>query len=130
SSVVGGGIVSWLWDFGDGNISTEQHPSHSFSKEGEFTVQLTVTSAKGCSRTTSRKVNVLPTPQADFSFSDACVSKEISFRNTSSPASGITYLWDFGDGTTSTLSDPVHAYENAQTYHVVLTATSPNGCIT
>ncbi len=55
---------TWLWDFGDPgsgalNTSTSQHPSHSYSDEGEYTVCLTVTSPNGCIDSVCRKVMIV-----------------------------------------------------------------------
>ncbi len=62
-------------------------------------------------------------PNAGFTFSNAGLA--VSFVNTSAGAD--SYLWDFGDGQTSTASDPVHTYAAQGIYNVLLTATNPNG---
>ena len=55
-SVDDSGIVSWLWDFGDGNTNTEQNPTHTYSNEGPFTVTLTVTDDQGLSDTIAKEI--------------------------------------------------------------------------
>ena len=73
-------------------------------------------------------VTVYPLPVAGFTAaSGACVGETVTFTNTSTGAS--TYSWDFGDGTTSTLSDPTHAYGGSGTFTIELTATTAFGCV-
>ncbi len=73
-------------------------------------------------------VYLAPDPSAGFTYlNDAGVPLKVLFTNTS--INGATYLWDFGDGTTSTDTVPVHTYDAAAEYIVTLTITSPDGCI-
>ena len=69
-------------------------------------------------------------PNFDINTVSGC-SGNYSFTNTSSAVSGIaSYLWDFGDGSTSTLASPSHTYVTSGTYYVNLTVTDTNGCKT
>ena len=134
----GGSIQSWSWNFGDppsgtNNVSTLQNPIHSFSGTGQFTVILQVTSTSGCvhSDTTLITINGLPT--ANFTFTDACEGSPTVFTNTSIANAGATgsiigYAWNFGDGGTSGLASPSHAYATYGNYVVTLTVTNSNGC--
>jgi len=121
---------SWLWDFGDGATSTEQHPVHVYTEVGTYTVSLTATNASGSdAETLVDYVQALPpAPVASFSSSAASgpVPHSVSFTDTSSgPPS--SWLWDFGDGATSTEQHPVHVYTEVGTYTVSLTATNSTG---
>lgn len=57
-----GSVVAWSWDFGDGNGSTQQHPTHAFSSEGTYSVSLTVTDDGGSQDTATHDVTVTPPP--------------------------------------------------------------------
>jgi PKD repeat protein len=117
----GPGTFSYAWDFGDGGTSTLQHPSHSYTATGSFTVTLTVTSSTGCSDTIV-KINavVISFIQASFnSPATVCVNEPAIFSNTTSPAPD-SVLWDFGDGTTSTDLDPTKIYTVPGLYTVKL----------
>jgi gliding motility-associated-like protein len=127
-----GAVSSWLWDFGDGNTSTQQNPGHTYTKSGKFTVTLVVTDANGCRNSIVKKDFITPNPPPDASFSasdtTSCdVPKTIQFK-AATTGSGYTYLWDFGDGGTATGDSPLHDYNNLGTYTVSLTVTDASGC--
>jgi PKD repeat protein len=130
SSISSGSITSYSWNFGDGQNSTSQHPYHYYATEGTYNVTLIVTSNNSCKDTISKSVTVYPKPNADFSFSNACLDDGINFKNLSSISSGslIAYNWDFGDGQNSTAQHPYHYYSTAGTYSVTLIVTSNNSC--
>jgi uncharacterized repeat protein (TIGR01451 family) len=115
-------LTTYEWDFGDGTTSNEEEPgSHLYDAAGSYTITLTACNTAGCDEF-SLVVEVLPLPLAAFTFSaDALV---VTFTNASTDAE--TYLWDFGDGITDTVADPVHTYAAAGTYTVTLWAY--NGC--
>jgi gliding motility-associated-like protein len=121
------GDTAWHWDFGDGNFSILEHPTHTFTQPGTYEVEL---SAFGCGFDTyGVSVVVLPQPEVAFSFAPqtVCVGEPFTFVNETPGAMGA--FWDLGDGTTSTLSTFEHAYAASGTYQVSLTVTSAvNGC--
>lgn len=121
------GDTAWHWDFGDGNFSILENPTHTYTQPGTYDVEL---SAFGCGLDTyAVTIIVLPQPQVAFSFAPqtVCVGEAFTFTNQTPGASGS--FWDFGDGNTSTLSTPQHAYAVSGTYDVSLTVTSAvNGC--
>jgi len=125
-----GDIISWEWDFGDGSTSDEADPSYEYADGGIFTVELTVTTDKGCVSTISYEVDVNAGPDVDFTVDDVCQNEPASFDNTTTITTGtITgYLWNFGDGETSTEEDPEHFYDAPGTFDVTLIAYSANGC--
>ncbi len=86
---------------------------------GEITV---IASSGGCADTINMRICLVDPPEADFSFSPTspCANVPVSFDNNSSGA--LSYLWDFGDGNTSTDVNPSHAYTSSGTYTVLLTA--------
>ncbi|MFN8395263.1 MAG: PKD domain-containing protein [Bacteroidia bacterium] len=128
-STPGAPIVSWLWDFGDGNTSTLQNPTHQYLP-GSWTVSLTVTDAVGCIRTLARPgYIVVQDPQAAFTINDTitCAGVALNFTNTST-GNALNYLWDFGDGNTSNAANPNHSYANNGNYTVTLSITDNLGC--
>ena len=127
-----GDINSWSWSFGDGGTSTEQNPSHIYENTGAYTVSLTV-SGTGGSDTETRENYIAAgeggPPVADFSALPAtgATPLEVEFINL---VTGVvtSFLWDFGDGGTSTeMTRFTHTYESAGSYTVSLTATGPGG---
>ncbi|MBP6334135.1 MAG: PKD domain-containing protein [Bacteroidia bacterium] len=130
STVASGIITSYNWNFGDTNTSTSQHPSHTYAAAGNYTVNLQVTTAGGCTNAISYPVTVNPLPVAAFSAAAVCSGSGSSFINTSSISTGsiASYSWDFGDTYSSTIASPGHIYAGPGTYSVRLIATSGLGC--
>ncbi|MBE3046265.1 PKD domain-containing protein, partial [Candidatus Bathyarchaeota archaeon] len=122
-----GAPTSWQWSFGDGTTSTAQNPSHAYSTAGAKTVTLTSTNASG-SNSSSRTVTVTTALAASFSFSPAspAAGQAVQFTDTSA-GSPISWQWNFGDGTTSTLQNPSHTYTMAGSKTVMLTVTNTSG---
>jgi len=128
-----GTITSWDWDFGDGTTSTEQNPSHQYTDMGEYMVQLTVTDNDGLTNTAEQPITLrnLP-PTASFTYSpvEPTVGEDILFSDASSDPERqpiTAWIWDFGDGATSTEENPTHAYETSGSYPVTLTVTDYEG---
>jgi PKD repeat protein len=122
-------ITGWEWDFGDGAISHTRNPSRSYAEAGEKTVELTVTDAAGASNSVQHTVTVAAAnpggPTADFTV--ACVGLDCTFTNTSTPATGLTYDWDFGDGNSSTDQSPTHTYAATEVTEYTATLTVTDG---
>ncbi|MCC6703058.1 MAG: PKD domain-containing protein [Fluviicola sp.] len=117
------------WSFGDGNFSTLTSPSHTYVNPGNYTVKLYVENANGCSDSLEQIITVYPNPTADFTYTiaDPCTQPSlVNFTNTSSGA--MNYEWNFGNSTTSTLTNPSATYANSGTYQITLIATSIQGC--
>ncbi len=125
-----GGIVTWDWDFDDGTTSNLQHPTKIFTASGSFDVSLTVTNVLGCSRTFTLPNPIIVTyPEVSFNVaSNLCTDQTVTFNNTTNSATPSTYLWDFGDGNTSTVEQPTHFYTNEGVYTICLTVTDYLGC--
>lgn len=126
-----GEVTAWSWDFGDGGTSTEQHPVHAYALPGSYTVSLSVSGPNGSDdRAEARFITVYEPgpPVADFSASPLAATRGLPVQFTSQCQGTVTSLsWDFGDGATSLLSHPMHAYAANGTYTVSLTAAGPNG---
>lgn len=125
-----GTIFMWNWEFGDGNTSSEQNPTHAYAAAGKYNVTLEVmgmgTNAitKVISVVVSKPAVAAKAPCAAFS---TCVSgKTVKFtdKSTGSPTS---WSWNFGDKCTSTVKNPTHKYSKAGKYKVILTAKNAKG---
>ena len=126
-----GDIATWEWSFDDGDTSTEQSPCHVYAGPGNYTVRLRVTGVLGNTSTGTRIVPVVsgvPAPVAAFSTSstNVTVGETVTFTNESTGEID-SYLWDFGDGNTSTLENPTHTYSSTGTYVVELRVSGPGG---
>lgn len=124
-------LNNWLWNFGDGTTSVYQNPDHLYGQWGSYEVNLSVTNANGCQHDTVQPVFVKPMPAAAFDFVGNCAQTAVQFSDISATPAGVinTWLWDFGDGTTDTLQNPVHEFANGGSYEVTLTVTNSFGCI-
>lgn len=126
-------ITSWMWDFGDGGTSRQQNPTHTYTLGGPFNVSLRVTSNHGTDvlvRESFINVIVRP-PVADFTVDNRMpvVGEVIQFRDESEPGSApiTSWLWNFGDGGTSTQQNPVKVYTEPGVFSVRLTVTTIHG---
>jgi PKD repeat protein len=121
-----------LWDFGDGITSTQESPTHIYTRPGAYDVSLTV-SGLGGTDTESRPayINVYQQAVAGFTAfpTEGFAELEVVFVNTST-GDYTTSSWDFGDGGTSTEKHPIHTYTLPGVYTVTLTADGPGGADT
>jgi len=143
----GASLTSWNWSFGDGstlsgsNPALDQNPSHTYTAAGlapafGFPVTLQVYNSFGCSGSTGFKTNSGyitiangVSPNFSDSLSSTCHPKAFFTNGTSGGAPGITYLWEFGDGNSSTSNSPSYSYSTPKTYTVTLVASSTAGCV-
>jgi PKD repeat protein len=117
--------TSWNWNFGDGKASSEQNPVHMYWSSGDYTVTLTASNEFGTSDTSKAYfIHVIPSLKAKFVADPnvGIVPLLVKFTDfsTGNPES---WNWDFGDGSTSTQPNPVHAYSTPGAFHVNLTVT-------
>lgn len=132
STVTGSTITDWNWDFGDGGTDIIQNPSHQYPSANTYSVTLIVTSAQGCIDTVTNNTTVLPGPTAAFTSDDNTVNlyTDVNFTDQSTPAPSIvSWYWDFEDGNSSVDQNPVHQWDSAGFYDVMLVVTDANGCI-
>ena len=131
----GDDIATWRWDFGDGNTSSEQSPTHQYPNGGTFTVTLTVTDERGVSGSVSKTITVEGPPNeapvidaVNFTPSNPAENANVAFSvEVTDPdqpqGTAFTYAWDFGDETTSASATPTHAFQDKGTYTVTVTVT-------
>ncbi|HWQ49495.1 MAG TPA: PKD domain-containing protein [Methanosarcina sp.] len=128
-----GSPTAWNWSFGDGTFSTVQNPKHTYSAAGNYTVKLTAINAAGnTTLTKSNYIKVAGTssqiPVAAFSASPTSGNTPLSVTFTdSSTGSPTAWNWTFGDGTSSTVRNPVHTYSTAGSYSVTLKISNSAG---
>lgn len=125
-SSIGGDF--WQWSFGDGDSSSLANPTHLFDSAGIYEVDLLTKNTLGCYyRLEPYNVVVVADPKADFTLNrNNCPNFEMRFIAN---APGATeFLWDFGDGTTDSVANPIHYYSGPGFYNVSLKAWYPNGC--
>lgn len=127
SSDPNGSITAWDWDFGDGNTSNAQDPTHTFNTSAVYSVTLTVTNEAGDMAMFSLDIEVGERPFAEFTYTTN--SLQVTFNDISSDADSAiaTWNWNFGDGNTSIEQNPVHTYANPGTYTVTLDVTDEGG---
>ncbi len=129
-----GPVNAWSWNFGDGTTSTAQNPTHVYADTGLYTVQLLVYNSDSlsfCSDSIAKQVQVyvaMPECAANFIMHpDSGVNKPLLYHfHDLSENQPDSWLWDFGDGNTSTAQNPVHQYENPGEYEISLTVTKIN----
>lgn len=124
-----GTIKSWSWTFDNGESSTVQNSTTSFSK-GNHVIQLSVKSINGCSSDTANKnifINAAPVP--GFNFESVCKNVVANFTGLDFSGESITaWHWSFGDGSNDTSQNSRHAFTATGTYAIRLTEISAIGC--
>ncbi len=118
--------VAWLWEFGDGNTSDLQNPVHLYTDIPTDNIQLTVTNSNGCKVSTKRTMNSIFSAKFEAENTKLCVPGLVQFNALSDLA--VNWKWDFGDGNSSDVSNPVHEYQQAGIYSVKLIAENSSGC--
>lgn len=132
STIAADTIVSFAWEFGDNNTSSDVSPTHLYTGANTYNVQLIAESDKGCADTTSVPVEVFPLPVVDFSsdVTEGCQPLTVSFQDETTVSSGFitSWVWDVGIGGSSAQNPPV-VYTDTGIYNITLIATTDNGCM-
>ncbi len=121
------------WNLGNGTTSGQANPSVTYDVPGNYTVSLKVINEGLCESIAPESGMVISSyanPTAGFDPDPQSTTirlPDVAFIN-SSTGEGLTYEWDFGDGTTSTEAQPVHTYTETGTYEVILRTITANGC--
>jgi gliding motility-associated-like protein len=123
---------SWLWEFGDGETSVLQNPSHNYLDQGVYDVTLTTSKGGQCvnTKTVFGAIEVFPKPEIQLS-SDTNYGCTLPFpvEFTDQTIHAISWNWDFGNGITSTLENPSALYVNYGNYDVSLKIVNSKGCV-
>lgn len=122
------GYTRLLWDFGDGNTSTQSFPSHTYNNPGRYRITLYTYGFNGLTGTYVDSVEVTrPSASITADTLKGCLSQQVQFGLTQKDAS--SYLWDFGDGSASTSATaPIHTYLSPGIYNPRLIVKDTNGC--
>lgn len=126
-------INNHIWTMNYGDTITTQNAQYNFPQNGNYTVCLYVETANGCESTHCEPINIgcipCPPPVADFSWSTNELQVVFS-QNSQCDSNTVSWEWDFGDGTNSTLEHPDHFYGQDGTYTVCLIITDACGADT
>lgn len=126
TNTTAGSVISQVWDFGDGNLSTNANPSHTYSAPGTYLVCLTITDSCGTDSTCQSLTVSCAAPVAAFNAQQTGPQGTTQFTDLS-VGNGVTWLWSFGDGNLSVSQNPVHVYQTNGIFLVCLTVTDSCG---
>ncbi len=127
------GAISYSWNFGDGGTSTQANPAHTYNRTGSFNVTLSAVTVDGCPATITKSsfvnVNTNLSVSVNSVPNEGCIPLSFSpTANVNTPDGVASYLWTFGDGSTSTSAAPTKIYNTGGTYDVKLKITTLGGC--
>jgi PKD repeat protein len=122
------GATNYSWAFGDGNSSAATNAVNTYSNAGTYSVTLTAVGPGGTNALTRTNYITVAAPVvAGFTGAPTSGVAPLTVNFTNSSAGATNYAWTFGDGNTSTNTNPANTYSNAGTYSVTLTAIGPGG---
>ena len=123
-------VLSYQWSLGDGTTSTLPTPTHTYTNQGTYNVQLIITTSTGCIDTIrvnqAIKVGTIPSPNFTAAPNPVCGTQPVQFTDQT-PAPADTWNWSFGDGGTSNNRNPRHRYSDTGYFTIRLTVIN-NGC--
>jgi MYXO-CTERM domain-containing protein len=128
----GDDVLTYAWAFGDGSSSAAQEETHVYADQGSYTATVTVDDGDGGTGSATVEItvnNVAPIPFAEASTLNPAEGEEVLFTGSASDpgADTVSFLWSFGDGSTSTEASPAHAFADNGSYTVTLTASDEDG---
>lgn len=127
-------VVRFNWFFGNIATSSLENPNFAFAQTGNFDVKLVVTNRENCTDSISKNITVNATPTARFqpSITEGCSPLDVSFLNNSSNTPQTSFLWIFGNGTTSSVRTPnIQTFFNTSlqdTFYNIRLAATTLGC--
>ncbi|MBX2932365.1 MAG: gliding motility-associated C-terminal domain-containing protein [Chitinophagaceae bacterium] len=128
-------IISYLWNFGDGNTSTAPTPTYTYTDTGKFLIMLKVTATGGCQDSSYKYVYVYPGFKPGITVQGSCVVSPIKFFDATTTVYGVvnTWNWNFGDLTTTADTainkDSSWLFPSSGTYTVTLQSGNSKGCL-
>jgi PKD repeat protein len=129
-----GDQLSYRWDFGDGETSTEENPAHTYESNGTYVITFNVTDGEASNQTEqtiilgNQGASENHPPNAVFTYTLNQTTRTVVFTDQSTDEDNdpLSYFWDFGDEQNSTEKNPVHIYSEDNTYTVILTISDGN----
>ncbi len=132
TSTTAWGTLNYRWEFGDNASSSSTNASHSYASPGTYTILLEANNVTNCKDSVRHSVRIHPMPKIAFRIDDSlqCLTGNVfKFNNTSAIVSGnLSFKWNFGDGSLSSVINPQHSYTVQGTYQVKLIVLSSFGC--
>ena len=136
STIANGSVtdLSYVWNFGDNTTNPVINPTHYYTNNGPFVVKLQATSMKGCIDSLSQTLSAFYDQQiANFQIigDTLCPNVPLLFKDLSTaPNSTVSqWVWNFGDGDTSNLQNPIKKYNSNNNYNISLIVKNPDGCV-
>ncbi|WP_417265992.1 PKD domain-containing protein [Brumimicrobium sp.] len=126
-----GSITQSAWSFGDGNTSAQLNPTHTYTQDGQYDVELIITNSNGCTDTIQKNIEIFPLPTADFDYLATCNNNQrtVSFTDQSNSVDPInTWFYDFGGQGTINLPDYDFVFNNPGTYSVMHIVSTNHNC--
>ncbi len=128
-----GPITAWHWDFGDGKESDSMNPVHRYTRDGDYTIRLTIENRYGCRDRHEEKIKIYPRPQSRFDVGTVCLDSLLPIQLRSKIDSGIIVarIWEPGDGNPPIQSSSIPAirYHQPGSYLLRLIERSEQGCV-
>ena len=124
-------LASFIWNFGDGNSSSIQNPTHTYTQDSSFKISAETVSSNGCLDTAYFNVVILPHPITNFAATSPCFPNPTVLTNLSKVKYGsiASQIWDLGNsGMTATILNPIMSYPSDGTFNVKLKNFSDFGC--
>ncbi len=129
-------IDNWEWDYSEGNTSSLQSPSHNFSSEGVYQIQLIVTTTDLCKDTNVIDLEVYPKPVANFTPNNVCLNVPSTFLDISTVSTQVfpnetispNSSWDFGDALVGSGQSVSHTYNSPGAYLAEIIVATNHNC--
>jgi PKD repeat protein len=126
------GATNYLWDFGDGNYSSDFSPNHHYSAAGNYTATLIASNAQGCSANTSiNMITIHPVAQNNFQLPTpvSTCNTGHTFSYNATPSGLVSYDWTFSTGSTYSGQSIQHTFNAYGNFHLRLITVDNNGCV-
>ncbi len=119
------------WNFGDGHTDTAASPVYTYSTPGVYEIVMIASNPNSCNKTDTARatIKIFAPPIADFSHAPIIPIANEPVQFTSLSTNAVTYKWNFGDFTGSSLENPTHLYKKTNRFRVCLEVRSKEGCI-
>ncbi|MEO7306279.1 MAG: PKD domain-containing protein [Ferruginibacter sp.] len=129
STTLSSGTLKYFWDLGDGTTDTTRNVTHSYAQPGDYVVKMLATSNGACADSMTMNVKIFGYATPDFYVAPICTNLRLPLTNKTINTTGmpLNYLWDFGNGQTSTQINPVYSYPAPGNYTITLSV-STNQC--